>query len=111
MATTGSANGLDRIGEVRLLELPHTGANCLQREMGYRVARKHAAKLRRFSIVSAFGLPFALVLLGLILPQGGATVTSVLAALICTLGVVVERWLFFAEAEHVVNLYYSTSST
>jgi DMSO reductase anchor subunit len=25
-------------------------------------------------------------------------------------GVAVERWLFFAEAEHIVNIYYGTAA-
>ena len=30
-----------------------------------------------------------------------------LTAVICNfLGLIVERWLFFAEAKHIVNLYY-----
>ena len=28
------------------------------------------------------------------------------ATLACFLGTILERWLFFAEAKHVVNLYY-----
>ena len=31
---------------------------------------------------------------------------AALAALSAALGVLIERWLFFAEAEHVVMLYY-----
>ena len=35
-----------------------------------------------------------------------AVVFAALAAASATLGVVIERWLFFAEAEHVAMLYY-----
>jgi DMSO reductase anchor subunit len=31
---------------------------------------------------------------------------SVLATLSCSVGAAIERWLFFAEAKHVVALYY-----
>ncbi len=33
-------------------------------------------------------------------------VTAVLAAVSVSIGVLIERWLFFAEAKHVVILYY-----
>jgi DMSO reductase anchor subunit len=29
-----------------------------------------------------------------------------LASFVCIAGLLVERWLFFAEAEHVVRLYH-----
>src|SRR5690606_656565 len=44
--TTGSATGLGGPGEVHLFEAPHTSENYLQREMGYRVGRRHARRLR-----------------------------------------------------------------
>jgi DMSO reductase anchor subunit len=37
--------------------------------------------------------------------QGGA-VAAIIAALAGIAGAAVERWLFFAEARHVVNLYH-----
>jgi len=36
--------------------------------------------------------------------------SAALAAVLATLGVGVERWLFFAEARHTVSLYYGTGS-
>ena len=106
VSTSGSATGLGEFGDVRLLESPHTLANYLQREMGYRVARKHAAKLRRIAVILTFALPLALSLLLLTLSPMPAMVAAVASALSCAAGVVVERWLFFAEAEHTVTLYY-----
>ena len=55
-----SATGLGEFGKVRPLEPPHTQPNYVMREMGYRVARKHALKLRRFVIVLAFAVPILL---------------------------------------------------
>lgn len=109
VATAGSATGLGGTGAVRLLESPHSSANYLLQEMGYTVARKHARKLRRMTVVLAFGLPFALALGGLFLAPAPAAAVSVLAALSSATGVVIERWLFFAEARHVVMLYYGAS--
>ena len=100
-ATIGSATGLGTIGAVQVFEQPHTGPNYLMREMIHIVGRKHAQKLR----VIAFGLlvmaPLAMVLA---LPPGPLTVA--LAAAPHLIGALAARWLFFAEAEHVVGLYY-----
>ena len=35
---------------------------------------------------------------------------SIVAAPLATLGVLIERWLFFAEAKHSVILYYGASA-
>jgi sulfite dehydrogenase (quinone) subunit SoeC len=40
----------------------------------------------------------------------GAAVLAVLAAPFMMLGLLVERWLFFAEARHVVTLYYGAAA-
>jgi sulfite dehydrogenase (quinone) subunit SoeC len=41
-----------------------------------------------------------------LMPSGLGTVLVTLAVVAAAAGVTVERWLFFAEAEHVVMLYY-----
>ncbi|MSO75462.1 MAG: dimethyl sulfoxide reductase anchor subunit [Alphaproteobacteria bacterium] len=109
-STPASATGLGRIGAVRLLDAPHTEENYLLKEMGFQLARKHAAKLRRIAELAGFAMPFALslgVLWANSLGAGGAGLAlAVLAALSAALGVAVERWLFFGEAKHTVMLYY-----
>jgi sulfite dehydrogenase (quinone) subunit SoeC len=100
--TPESATGLGALGEVRLLEPPHTQTNYLLSEMGYRVARRHAAKLR---LHASLGLAGAFLLTLLALVAGGLP-ALVLAALFGLGGVAIERWLFFAEATHTVTLYY-----
>ena len=104
-ATRASALGLpaDRVATV--FERPHTEANYLTREMGYVLARKHSAKLRRLALVLFGALPAAACALTLLLPDFALPALSV-AALSALLGAMVERWLFFAEARHVVMLYY-----
>jgi len=103
--TVGAATGLGHLGKVRPLEPPHTQPNYIMREMGYRVARKHAGKLRLIVLASGFALPIVASLVSLV---GGAIglAAAAVAALSMALGLVVERWLFFAEAQHVVMLYY-----
>lgn len=96
----GTATGLDRLGVPSVLDPAHTAGNYLKREMIFVVGRKHAAKLRRIALGLASVAP-ALVLL---LPLGVYSIA--LAAVLHLAGALAARWLFFAEAEHVVGLYY-----
>ena len=105
-STAESATGLGQLGRVRLLEAPHSESNYLMQEMGFRVARKHAETLRRFAILGGFAAPLLLTLLSLVLPDGFGLAVTLLALALLAAGLGVERWLFFAEAKHVVTLYY-----
>lgn len=104
--TSGSATGLGSLGRVRSLEPPHTQANFVMREMGYGIARKHADKLRAVALLLAFAVPAVLLAATELLLPSLLPVTGVLAVLAMGAGLLVERWLFFAEAQHVVTLYY-----
>jgi sulfite dehydrogenase (quinone) subunit SoeC len=108
-STAESATGLGGFGKVRLLEAPHSGENYLMREMGFRIARKHATKLRRLAVLLGFVLPLLLTLSLLILSSAVGVAVAFLAAISAMVGVFVERWLFFAQARHAVTLYYGTS--
>lgn len=103
--TANSATGLSG-GTVRSLEWPHTEENYLLKEMGFRIARKHSARLRQITQVLAFALPVLLLAATFALPWPFSAVLSVLAAIAQLSGTLVERWLFFAEAKHTVMLYY-----
>jgi DMSO reductase anchor subunit len=107
--TVEMATGLGHLGKVRPLEPPHTQPNYIMREMGYRVARKHADKLRLIVLAAAFAVPIAASLLSLVSGSVGIA-AALLAAVSMALGLVVERWLFFAEAEHIVMLYYGADA-
>jgi len=96
-----SATGLGNLGKVRLLEKPHSGENYLLHEMVYVVGRKHAAKLRVLSLLLVALLPAALILL-----TDVNHVVVVVILLSHLIGLFAQRWLFFAQAEHVVGLYY-----
>ncbi|MEM8789141.1 MAG: DmsC/YnfH family molybdoenzyme membrane anchor subunit [Pseudomonadota bacterium] len=100
-STAETATGLGAMGRVRLLEPPHTGRNYLLTEMVYKVGRKHARKLRIIAFTLAIALPLILTL--------AVSVGHALAGLLVLshlTGTLIARWLFFAEAEHVVGLYY-----
>ena len=98
--TIASATGLGRIGVPRAFEAPHTGENYLTQEMVFRVGRKHAAVLKVISLLFAIILPVFFLLLPF------HHVLAALAVLCHLAGVLVQRWLFFAEARHVVGFYY-----
>lgn len=103
--TRGDAVGLpDR--DVSVFERPHTEANYLTREMGFVVARKHAKRLRTISAVLFALVPALCALPVWLLPHGDATPLLWVGAVSFQLGALVERWLFFAEAKHLVTLYY-----
>ncbi|VAV89979.1 Anaerobic dimethyl sulfoxide reductase chain C, anchor subunit [hydrothermal vent metagenome] len=104
-STTETATGLGEFGKTRLIESPHDQPNYLLKEMGFSIARKHSTKLRRLVIAFGFVLPFILVAAIWFLPAFSA-MFLVSATISCAIGVVTERWLFFAEAKHVVTLYY-----
>ena len=106
VATAASATGLTADGTVRLLESPHTAENYLLKEMGFAVARKHARKLRRLSVIFGFLLPLLLLIVAAFAPRLAGTVAVCAAACATIVGVAIERWLFFAEAKHAVTLYY-----
>lgn len=106
-STPESATGLGEIGRVRLFERPHVNDNYLTREMGYRVARKHAAKLSRLAVINGGLVPAFLTLLAIAAGIGWqAAVLQLLGVLLYAAGIAVERWLFFAEARHAVMNYY-----
>lgn len=109
-STAGSATGLGSAETVRLFSAPHTSENYLIKEMGFIIARKHAAKLRRLSLLIGFAVPALLLLVPLVTPGIPAVVAALLAAVTSTIGIFVERWLFFAEARHAVTLYYGAAA-
>ena len=103
-SSLATATGLGSFGEVRSLMPPHTSENYLQKEMGFVIARKHAMKLRILSLTLGGIIPITVLLSG--------TLSSILlgiSLLIHLIGVFIERFLFFAEAKHVVTLYYGSN--
>jgi DMSO reductase anchor subunit len=101
-----SALGLAHSRTVHVFERPHTEANYLLKEMGYVLARKHAHRLRLASILLFALLPALCALLVLNFSHGTVGPAMSLALLSALTGALIERWLFFAEARHLVTLYY-----
>ena len=101
--TINTATGLTR-AKVKLLDTGHTHGTFLTEEFGFQIARQKAGLLKVVVFVLGFALP-GLMLVWVLNLHGGemAAIVAVVAGLV---GASVERWLFFAEARHVVNLYH-----
>ena len=100
--SVGTALGYSKNEDIRSFDVAHTSRNYLLNEMVYKVARKHAIKIRYISFFSAFVLPMSLILM-----FPGNFSVSVLVIGIHFVGIYFSRWLFFAEAKHSVSFYYN----
>ena len=109
-STVAAATTLGSRGKVRLFEAPHTQENYLLQEMGFRLARKHARRLRRIARLAGFAWPASLSLLGLFVGGVSGGIAAGLAVTGAAVGLVAERWLFFAEAKHTIMLYYGADA-
>jgi sulfite dehydrogenase (quinone) subunit SoeC len=85
----------------KLLDVGHAQRTFLTQEFMFRVGREYALALRCIFLVLGFLIP----LLTLVYPSREPA-HFVIAAFSCLAGLLVERWLFFAEAQHVVRLYH-----
>lgn len=101
--TINTATGLTRAG-VKLLDTGHTHGTFLTQEFGFQLARQKAGVLRIVVFVVGFGVPG--LMLTAIFQQPESLWAASVALVAVMLGASVERWLFFAEARHVVNLYH-----
>jgi len=107
--TINTATGFTR-ANVRLLDVGHGAGTFLTEEFGFQLARRRRVLLRWCVFILGFVLPALLLLAGL--AQALAVRPAALAAPALALaGIFIERWLFFAEAQHVVNLYHGRRQT
>ena len=83
-------------------ELPHDSPNYLMKEMGYDIARQHVATIKVLVILCAFLIPATIILL---FPTANI-ISALIVFIVCGGGIFAERWLFFAQAFHLVGLYY-----
>jgi len=107
----GVASGVHGPGPIsaahaRLLDVGHSHGTFLTNEFGFQLARRHARVLRGVALALGFLLPLSWVAVGVSHWQ-----TALIAAASCIMGLLVERWLFFAEAKHTVRLYHGDPRT
>lgn len=107
-STINTATGFTR-ARVRLLDVGHTAGTFLTDEFSHKTAPNLVYQLKVLVFVLGFILPLFVMAL---LAAGHVGVWMTLLAVISTLaGIGAERWLFFAEARHVVNLYHGAQHT
>jgi sulfite dehydrogenase (quinone) subunit SoeC len=116
--TLESAIGVDRgvrppmdsggvsIMRARLFDTGHSHGTFLTDEFGFTLARRHRTLLRAAFWIAGIAIP----LLWVVSASPGWQSASLTAAL-CMLGLIAERWLFFAEARHTVRLFHGDAKT
>jgi DMSO reductase anchor subunit len=106
--TMKTATGFTR-ANVRLLDVGHTAGTFLTEEFGYQPERTTLVLFKVLVFVFGFVLP-GMLIFGM--TDGDATSTQAMGAVVSAfIGIGLERWLFFAEARHVVNLYHGAQAT
>lgn len=106
-ATINTATGFSQ-AQVRLLDAGHNADTFLTKEFVFNPDALKLVRYRRIMFVLAFILPLLLIACALYLNLtflAYGAIASVFA------GLLLERWLFFAEARHVVRLYHGDQRT
>jgi len=94
------------VARARLFDLGHSHGTFLTNEFGFVLARRNAVALRVAALAAGFGVPAAWIVSG----TTSATAAAIAVA-VCLAGLLAERWLFFAEAQHTVRLYHGAPRT
>jgi DMSO reductase anchor subunit len=100
--TINTATGFTRAG-VKLLDIGHSAGTFNTREFGYAVASGQLFYLRLSVFVLSFILPVGF---GFFVLHTGSVLAALLTVAIALAGLLIERWLFFVEARHSVNLFH-----
>jgi DMSO reductase anchor subunit len=106
-STINTATGFSQ-AQVRLLDAGHNADTFLTKEFVFDVGARKLLKLRRLMLLLAFVLPLTIVAIAFYTPFPSI---AYLAFISLVAGLLVERWLFFAEARHVVRLYHGDQRT
>ncbi|MHB8249403.1 MAG: dimethyl sulfoxide reductase anchor subunit family protein [Acidithiobacillus sp.] len=100
--TIRTATGFNR-SNVRILDQGHTFGTFLTEEFGHTIAAAKGNAIKLLMYIFAFVIPVWALALALSLGLGSLAWLAVASVFF---GFGVERWLFFVEAQHVVNLYH-----
>ena len=101
-ATINTATGFTR-ARVKLLDAGHSVGTFHTQEFGYQASTAWVSRWRGMVYAFGFVAPIALCAWSV---QAQYAAAAVLALASTMLGVVTERWLFFVEARHSINLYH-----
>jgi len=97
-----SATGI-KTGFVRQISMGMMGGSFNTREFFHQQSAFFVANVRKIAFFGTYLLP---VILLAIVVSNGALSLLVIAFIVHYAGLMAERWLFFAEANHPQNLYY-----
>ena len=106
-STINTATGFSQ-AQVRLLDAGHNADTFLSKEFMFDAGAIKLLKLRRLMLLFVFILPLIVVVIAFYSPLVSI---AYLAFISLFAGLLVERWLFFAEARHVVRLYHGDQRT
>lgn len=100
ISNINTATGFGRASQasITLFDTGHSSRNFAQREFMYTVGPKTVGLARKTGLLAAFILPAALLLAG----------WAWVALVTHYVGMLLERWLFFVEAKHVIRHYYAS---
>ena len=101
-----SATGI-KTGFVRQISMGMMGGSFNTREFFHQQSSFFVANVRKIAFFGTYLLP---VLLLTIVVSNGTLSVMVIAFVVHCVGLMAERWLFFAEANHPQNLYYQRIS-
>ena len=108
ISTANSATGLGKDNNISLFESPHTGKNFLTTEMINKIKKEKGNFLRLcFGILTCI-LPIYMIIqeASLIIDSFILKLTFLFVLIFALIGMLIERYLFFIQAKHVVSLYY-----
>jgi len=105
--TISNATGFSQ-AQVRLLDAGHNAETFLTNEFVYNTGADVLVHCRRLMLLFTFILPVCISLAAMYLAP---TMLVYLAVPSLFIGLLLERWLFFAEARHVVRLYHGDQRT
>lgn len=101
-ANSGGAS----IMRARLFDTGHSHGTFLTDEFGFTLARRYRTSLRAVFWIAGVAIPLAWIVFA---PPGWWSAS--LAGTLCMVGLIAERWLFFAEARHTVRLFHGDAKT
>ncbi len=101
-STLRSATGIQQ-GPVRQISMGMMGGSFNTREFFHQQSNFFVANVRKLAFFGAYLIPVILLVLA---ASQASLIFIIVAFLVHLLGLVAERWLFFAESNHPQNLYY-----
>lgn len=94
-------------GRVKLMDWGSSYGHYNTKEYAYRERMDSRGVMRLLVLIAVFALPIAFFMANYRpLMTGSHGMTAIPTAVLAILGAFVERWLFFADGNHVQNLYY-----